>query len=83
MRAARWDGLFPVKVPDADALAELVSEVHELREPDAGPLEIVVANDPGVDVQPWLNAGATWLLTGFGQQPRYVDVLGAIEAGPQ
>jgi alkanesulfonate monooxygenase SsuD/methylene tetrahydromethanopterin reductase-like flavin-dependent oxidoreductase (luciferase family) len=81
-RAARWDGLFPVQLPDADALAELVTEARALRDPRAEPLAVAVANDPETDVQPWLNAGATWLLTNFGQQPRYDEVRAIVDAGP-
>src|SRR3954453_7191025 len=81
-RAARLDGLFPVELPGPEALAELAAEVAELRGPAAGPYDLVVGDDPGADPGPWAQAGATWVLTGFGSQPRLAAVREAIEAGP-
>src|SRR5436305_1174374 len=52
-RAARWDGLFPVRVPDPGALAEMAAAVTELRDPDAGPFELAITVKPGHDVAPW------------------------------
>jgi hypothetical protein len=34
--------------------------------------------DPG----PWERAGATWVLTGFGRQPRLAEVRETIASGP-
>ena len=82
-RAARWDGLFPTDLPGPDALAELADEVRELRAGNDEPFELVVEVDPGAAVDPWEAAGATWVLTGFGAQPRPDEVSEAIEAGPQ
>jgi alkanesulfonate monooxygenase SsuD/methylene tetrahydromethanopterin reductase-like flavin-dependent oxidoreductase (luciferase family) len=81
-RAARWDGLFPIELPGPDALAELGAEVAELRGPDAGPFDLVAEGPPGTDPAPWEAAGATWLLTGFGQSPTVRELREAIEAGP-
>lgn len=75
-RAARFDGLFPIDLPGPGALLALAAEV-----PDP-PFDIVVANPPGTDPQPWADAGATWCLTGFSNQPRLDDVRTAIGAGP-
>src|SRR4051794_12069985 len=80
-RAARWDGVFPVDLPEPAALAELVDHAHGLREPDAAPLDVVVTNPAGMEREPWERAGATWCLTGFGPDPREAEVLEAIEAG--
>ena len=80
-RAARWDGMFPIELPGPDALAELVAEVHELRNVFA-PFEVVIENDPGTDSAPWIEAGATWCLAGFGPQPIRAEVEAAIDAGP-
>lgn len=81
-RAARWDGLFPVDLPRPEALAELVADVTELRAGASadGPFEIVVTNPPGTDHEPWIEAGATWCLTGFGSQPTRRAVEAAIDA---
>jgi alkanesulfonate monooxygenase SsuD/methylene tetrahydromethanopterin reductase-like flavin-dependent oxidoreductase (luciferase family) len=82
-RAARWDGLFPIDLPGPDALAELAAEVRELRGPDASePFDLVVTNPPGTDPAPWIDAGATWCLTGFGPQPTRAEVEQAIDDPP-
>ncbi|MFZ0088162.1 MAG: LLM class flavin-dependent oxidoreductase [Solirubrobacteraceae bacterium] len=81
-RAARWDGLFPIELPGPEALVELVAEVQAQRSPSAGGLDVVVDIGRGDDPDPWEGAGATWILTGFGPQPRSDDVRAAIEAGP-
>jgi alkanesulfonate monooxygenase SsuD/methylene tetrahydromethanopterin reductase-like flavin-dependent oxidoreductase (luciferase family) len=82
-RAARWDGLFPIELPDPDALATLGAEVRELRPDGAGDFDLVAEISPGADPSPWEAAGATWVLTGFGSQPREAAVRSVIEAGPQ
>jgi alkanesulfonate monooxygenase SsuD/methylene tetrahydromethanopterin reductase-like flavin-dependent oxidoreductase (luciferase family) len=79
-RAARWDGLFPIELPGPDALAELAAEVGELRGADR-PFDLVAEIAPGGDPEPWVAAGATWVLTGFGMQPRLAQVREAIQAG--
>ena len=80
-RAARWDGLFPIEMPGPDALAELVAEVEGLRNVFA-PFDVVVTNPAGTESAPWVEAGATWCLTGFGPQPGRAEVERAIDAGP-
>ena len=80
-RAARWDGLFPIRLPRPRALAELVAEVRALRPPDA-PFDFAVDVPPGDDPAPWEEAGATWRLAGLGRQPTYAGVHDAITAGP-
>jgi alkanesulfonate monooxygenase SsuD/methylene tetrahydromethanopterin reductase-like flavin-dependent oxidoreductase (luciferase family) len=81
-RAARWDGLFPIELPDPDALATLAAEVHELRAADAGQFDLVAEIAAGSDPSPWSAAGATWVLTSFGSQPREAEVRAVIDAGP-
>lgn len=82
-RAAAWDGLFPIELPGPDALAELGAEIAQKRAPDQGPFDLVVEIDPGGEITPWAKAGATWVLTGFGPQPRQAEVLEAIGNGPR
>jgi len=82
-RAARWDGLFPVDLPGPEALAELANEVRGLRAGRDEPFELVVQVAPGDPADAWEAAGATWVLTAFGSQPRRDEVSEAIEAGPQ
>jgi alkanesulfonate monooxygenase SsuD/methylene tetrahydromethanopterin reductase-like flavin-dependent oxidoreductase (luciferase family) len=81
-RAARWDGLFPIDLPGPDALGALAGEIREERREDAGPFDLVVTDAPGTDAAPWIAAGATWCLTGFGSQPRLAEVEAVIAAGP-
>lgn len=80
-RAARYDGVFPIEL-GPEQLAELVAELRELRRGDARPFDVVAMDPPGVDPGPWEQAGATWLLTSFGQTPSLDAVRATIEAGP-
>ena len=79
-RAVRWDGLFPIEMPGPEALAELAQEIAEAR--GGEPFDLVAEIAPGEDPGPWAQAGATWVLTGFGRQPRLAEVREAIAAGP-
>ncbi|HEU4974784.1 MAG TPA: LLM class flavin-dependent oxidoreductase [Baekduia sp.] len=81
-RAARLDGLFPVEVPEPDALRETIEATLEQRPADAGPFDIAVMVAPGGDPAPWEAAGATWTLTGFGASPALAEVRAVIDAGP-
>jgi len=75
-RATRFDGLFPIDLPGPEALAELVAEVPPR------PFDVVVENPVGTDLEPWVQAGATWCLTSFSNQPQLSAVRDAIAAGP-
>lgn len=81
-RAVAWDGLFPIELPDPAALAQLADEIAQQRPADRGAFDLVVEVEPGEDAGPWHGAGATWVLTGFGPQPRADQVQTAISAGP-
>ena len=81
-RAARWDGLFPIDLDGPEALAELAGEVAGLREGADGPFDLVVTNPAGEDPGAWEDAGATWCLVGFGQQPQEAEVRDVIASGP-
>ncbi|HEY1356816.1 MAG TPA: LLM class flavin-dependent oxidoreductase [Thermoleophilaceae bacterium] len=75
-RAARYEGLFPIDMPGPEALRELLADM-----PDRAPgFDVVVTNPPGTHPQPWIDAGATWCLTGFGPQPAADEVRAAIDA---
>jgi alkanesulfonate monooxygenase SsuD/methylene tetrahydromethanopterin reductase-like flavin-dependent oxidoreductase (luciferase family) len=80
-RAVRWDGLFPIDLPGPEALAELAAEVDALRPAGRDGFDLVAGIEPGEDPRPWASAGATWVLTGFGSQPRAAQVREAIQAG--
>ena len=82
-RAARWDGLFPIELPDPDALTTLADELRALRADDAGGFDLVIEVSARDEVEPWVTAGATWVLTGFGSQPHEDDVRSAIDRGPR
>jgi hypothetical protein len=74
-RAARWDGAFPIEVPGPDELGEYIAEL-----PTQPGYEVVVTNPVGTDPTPWVEAGATWCLTGFGPQPTRAEVERAIDS---
>lgn len=78
-RAARFDGVFPIDLPGPETLTELLDDLDPMLA--GAPFEVVVTNPPGTDPQPWVDAGATWCLTGFGPQPARRDVERAIDAG--
>ena len=82
-RAARWDGLFPIEMPEPAALATLVDEVRGLRGGNTDGFDFIAEISPGGDAGAWEEAGATWVLTGFGAQPREAEVRDVIEAGPR
>ena len=80
-RAARYEGLFPIDLPNPDALAQLADELKAMRDGDSS-FDIVAESPPGEDPAPWIAAGATWHLTSFGRQPTKAEVEQAIDAGP-
>jgi alkanesulfonate monooxygenase SsuD/methylene tetrahydromethanopterin reductase-like flavin-dependent oxidoreductase (luciferase family) len=80
-RAARYDGLFPIDLPNPDALAQMADELGAMREGDR-PFDLVAEGHAGTDFAAWAEAGATWCLTSFGRQPTRAEVEGAIDAGP-
>ncbi len=43
---------------------------------------MVVDIAPGDDTEPWVRAGATWIVTDFGMQPTNAEVCEVIDAGP-
>ena len=81
-RAARWDGFFPIEVPNPAALQRIAQEISELREGGDGRFDLVAEIAPGEAAEPWEAAGATWVLTDFGAQPRLREVEAVIAAGP-
>ena len=80
-RALRWDGVFPIGLPNPGALAELVGEIGQAR-PASDPFDVVVNVQPDDDPAPWGRAGATWTLTDFGMQPTLAEVRAVIDMGP-
>jgi alkanesulfonate monooxygenase SsuD/methylene tetrahydromethanopterin reductase-like flavin-dependent oxidoreductase (luciferase family) len=81
-RAARWDGFFPIGLPDPAAVTTITAEAAELRGEAEGGFALVVEIGPDDDATPWEAAGATWVLTSFGPHTRLADVEARIDAGP-
>jgi alkanesulfonate monooxygenase SsuD/methylene tetrahydromethanopterin reductase-like flavin-dependent oxidoreductase (luciferase family) len=81
-RAARWDGFFPIGLPDPAALERIGEEVGELRGPSRDAFDLVVEIAPGDAPAPWEAAGATWVLTSFDAAQRRSEVETTIDAGP-
>jgi alkanesulfonate monooxygenase SsuD/methylene tetrahydromethanopterin reductase-like flavin-dependent oxidoreductase (luciferase family) len=73
--AARWDGVFPIDLPGPAELAEYTADL-----PTGPGYDVVVTNPVGTDLTPWVEAGATWCLTGFGPQPTRAEVQRAIDS---
>jgi alkanesulfonate monooxygenase SsuD/methylene tetrahydromethanopterin reductase-like flavin-dependent oxidoreductase (luciferase family) len=82
-RAARWDGFFPIQLPDPAALATVAAEIAELRDDATGEFDLVAEISPGDPTEPWEAAGATWVLTAFGPTPHLREVEAAIDASPR
>jgi alkanesulfonate monooxygenase SsuD/methylene tetrahydromethanopterin reductase-like flavin-dependent oxidoreductase (luciferase family) len=81
-RAARYDGAFIIGFPGSEGVAAVRDSIADLRSDVAG-YEIVAELPADTDPEPWIEAGATWLLTRFG--PYDLDpaaVRSRIEAGP-
>ena len=81
-RALRWDGLFPIELPGPDALAQLAAETGLERAGTEDPFDLIVEIPPSADPDPWVAAGATWVLTAFEPQPGEDEVREVIDAGP-
>jgi alkanesulfonate monooxygenase SsuD/methylene tetrahydromethanopterin reductase-like flavin-dependent oxidoreductase (luciferase family) len=83
-RAARLDGLFPIGVPAPADLATLGAEIAAQRAEEGidGAFDLVITQDEPYDAAPWIDAGATWCLRGFGAQPKLADVRATIAGGP-
>lgn len=81
-RAAGLDGFFPVNLSSAGEFADAVGQVEALRTGD-GPFDYVCEVEPGADVTPYVEAGATWCLTAFDPASLSVDhVRGVLRDGP-
>jgi alkanesulfonate monooxygenase SsuD/methylene tetrahydromethanopterin reductase-like flavin-dependent oxidoreductase (luciferase family) len=80
-RAARWDGFFPIDFDQPEQLADLLTDLRDIRGDGDGQFEIVVEHPAGTDPAPWEAAGATWCLTSFGRTPSEAEVRAAIAAG--
>jgi alkanesulfonate monooxygenase SsuD/methylene tetrahydromethanopterin reductase-like flavin-dependent oxidoreductase (luciferase family) len=88
LRAARYDGVFPVRHDgplSGDDLRWMMEVVAEQRGADAGPFDLVVTGHERASAERGAElaaAGVTWWLQGFGESPRLADVQAAVAAGP-
>ncbi len=80
-RAARYDGFFVIGLDGPDDLLEVTGGLAE-HDPAPG-FEVVVDLQPEQDPRPWLDRGATWVLTRIGPfDLDLADVRRIVEAGP-
>ncbi len=77
-RAALYDGVFPIDQEEPAQLEEMLALVSAERPRGLDGYDVVVTNPAGTDEQPWIKAGATWCLTGFGPDPSAAAVREAI-----
>jgi alkanesulfonate monooxygenase SsuD/methylene tetrahydromethanopterin reductase-like flavin-dependent oxidoreductase (luciferase family) len=94
-RAARYDGVAPIRIVDGvhgfmtpDDVRELVAEIASRRPPQlaGAPFDVAVMTGPPPRPAPaeLEEAGATWLLAGSDGEPGWEDdVAGMIAAGPE
>lgn len=80
-RAARYDGFFVIGL---ETPADLQQVTAGLAAHDPAPgFEVVLDLPPEQDPDPWLDRGASWVLTRIGPfNLDLVDVRRIIEAGP-
>lgn len=76
-RAARFDGLYPIDV-SLDDYRRLVDAVHDIRGSLDG-FDFAVASHPRVDPEPYVEAGATWVMHAFWPGNTPAQVLRFIE----
>ena len=80
-RAARYDGFFVIGLDGPDDLDAVTGQLGE-HEPAPG-FDVVVDLRPDQDVAPWLDRGASWVLTRIGPFDLDLDaVRSVVEAGP-
>lgn len=85
VRAAKWDGLFPVEVERPSQLAELVEQVTAIRDTAGagGPYDVVISTPADDDPARWEAAGATWWLAGFSPfTATAAEVARVVDGGP-
>jgi alkanesulfonate monooxygenase SsuD/methylene tetrahydromethanopterin reductase-like flavin-dependent oxidoreductase (luciferase family) len=81
-RAARYDGFFPVGIESVDQFAQAVATVRDLRKGISAPFDIAVELEPGRDLSPYVEAGATWWMTALEPGVSLDEVRGVVREGP-
>jgi alkanesulfonate monooxygenase SsuD/methylene tetrahydromethanopterin reductase-like flavin-dependent oxidoreductase (luciferase family) len=80
-RAAKYDGFFVIGLDGPDDLAAVGADIASYN-PAPG-FDLVVDLQPGQDVAPWLDRGASWVLTRIGPFDLDLDdVRRVVDAGP-
>jgi alkanesulfonate monooxygenase SsuD/methylene tetrahydromethanopterin reductase-like flavin-dependent oxidoreductase (luciferase family) len=88
VRAARYDGVFPVnheRPLRGDDLRAILEVIGEHRPQGIDGYDVVVVNHERPDAErlaELAEAGTTWWVQGFGERPRLADVQAAAAAGP-
>jgi len=73
-RAARWQGVFPARLPGPEALAEISRAV--------GPDRDIVVRADGRPARDWARAGATWWLRALPADGAVGEIEALIDGGP-
>ncbi len=91
-RALRWDGLLPNKIDGGKHVPPTPDDIRAMKAYITGhrtettPYDIVVEGktQSAADVQPWIDAGATWWLEAMWETPKSTPdpVLARIRQGP-
>ena len=81
-RAAKYDGFFVIGLDGPDDLDAVRSDLAA-HDPDPG-FDVVVDLQPDQDPTPWLDRGASWVLTRIGPYDLdLADVRRIVAAGPE
>jgi len=81
LRAARFDGVFPIEIDHPDKLAETLAG---LTRPTDRRYDVAVGAQDDRDPRPYATAGATWWMRGFSPYGMKEDEVRTIaKAGPQ
>lgn len=81
LRAARWDGVFPIDLETPEQLEATLSMIAEARGGLAD-FDVALHAFPGVEPAPWEAAGATWWLLRFDGGSVVSEVRDVIDSGP-
>ena len=80
-RAARYDGFFVIGLDGPEDLDEVTADLA--RHEPGGSFDVVLDLRPDQDPVPWLDRGASWVLTRIGPfDLDLADVRRIVEAGP-